>query len=172
MNYLKYFLSFSLLSLSLTSFAEIPTVSHVELSRYLGHWHEIARFPHSFQKDCAKSEAQYTLLPSGKIEVINSCASLSEPGKELRVRGLAKVVDKKTNAKLKVSFGPWLGWPFAGDYWILDLDENYQYALVGTPDLDYLWILARTPELAAENIEHLIKRAQVLGFDTGRLIFP
>ncbi|MDD2337834.1 MAG: lipocalin family protein [Geobacteraceae bacterium] len=139
------------------------TVPRVDLSRYMGSWYEIARYPNNFQKECRASTASYTLKEDGRVAVVNRCRSKAGT-KE--ARATAKVVDHTTNAKLKVSFF----WPFYGDYWILDLGEDYDYAVVGTPDRKYLWILSRTPEMEATLYDNLLVKIQALGFDPAHLL--
>ena len=146
----------------------LQVVSKVDLNRYLGTWYEIARFPHRFQEGCVQSWAMYTLLEDGKIGVLNQCRKGSLDGEISSAKGKAWVVDKETNAKLKVSFF----WPFAGDYWIIDLGENYDYAVVGHPSRTYLWILSRTSEMDEALYTRLLERLQKQGYDTSRLIKP
>lgn len=143
----------------------LPVVPKVDLNRYTGKWHEIARLPMYFQRNCASDvTAQYTLKPDGKIEVLNQCRE--KDGSLKTARGTAKVVDKATQAKLKVSFF----WPFSGNYWILDLSPDYEYAMVGEPGRKYLWILSRKTVMEPATYEKLINKAKSLGFDTSRLI--
>jgi apolipoprotein D and lipocalin family protein len=139
------------------------TVPKVDLSRYMGTWYEIARYPNNFQKECRGSTATYTLREDGRVAVVNRCRSNSG---DKEARATAKVVDHTTNAKLKVSFF----WPFYGDYWILNLGDDYDYAVVGTPDRKYLWILSRTPEMEATLYETLLTKIQAQGFEPGRLL--
>ena len=144
----------------------LTTAPHVDLNRYLGEWYEIARYPNRFQKDCPASKATYSLRPDGRIEVINECCS-SDYRKVLRsVRGTAKVVDRESNAKLKVTFF----WPFSGAYWIIDLGEDYQYAVVGHPDRKYLWILGREENMNEELYQEIITRLASQGYDPAKLI--
>ncbi len=126
---------------------EPVTVQHVDLQRYLGTWYEIAKIPNFFQKNCARNTtATYRLEKNGEIEVINRC--VGNDGKVNVAKGIAKVVDPESNAKLKVSFVSILGIHlFWGNYWILGLDKNYKYAVVGEPSRKYGWILSRTPAL-------------------------
>jgi len=108
--------------------ASLQTVPNVDLTRYVGRWYEIARYPAWFEKDCASDvTATYTALSGGKIEVLNECRQAD--GQVKRSKGTARVVDKRTNAKLKVTFF----WPFSGNYWIIDLAPDYSYAVVGEP---------------------------------------
>jgi apolipoprotein D and lipocalin family protein len=144
---------------------ELEVVPAVDLSRYVGEWYEIARLPNRFQKKCADSvTANYSLRPDGSIKVVNRCRKAS--GEFTTTTGKAKIVDKKTNAKLKVTFF----WPFSGKYWILDLGPNYEYAVVGEPGRDYLWILSRTPQLDEGLYQQLLAKMQARGFDTTRML--
>jgi len=123
------------------------TVKYVDIKKYAGLWYEIAKIPNRFQKQCVKgTTALYELKENGEIRVINSCY---DKDNELdKTEGVARIVDNKSNAKLEVSFFSILGWrPIWGDYWIIGLDENYQWAIVGTPSRKYGWILSRTSKL-------------------------
>ena len=145
----------------------IPTVAHVDLNRYQGTWYEIARLPLYWENKCdSRVTATYTLRPNGKMTVLNQCRK--KDGTETASTGSAEVVSKDgSNSKLKVTFF----WPFSGDYWILDLDPDYKWALVGTPNLKNLWILSRNPQLDKPILDKLIDQAHHLGFDTSKLIF-
>ena len=123
------------------------TVASVDLNRYLGTWYEIASIPNRFQRHCrGNTTAEYRRDQAGRLEVINSC--LADDGKVDAAEGIARVVDGSGNAKLEVSFVSILGWRlFWGDYWILDLAPDYSYAVVGTPDRRYGWLLSRTPTI-------------------------
>ena len=144
---------------------DLEVVQSVDLTRYVGRWYEIARLPNSFQKKCADTvSANYTMAADGKIEVVNQCRKAS--GEYATARGEAKIVDKKTNAKLKVTFF----WPFYGDYWILDLGPNYEYAVVGDPDRKYLWILSRSPRMDEALLEQLLQKMAAKGFNTEMMI--
>lgn len=144
----------------------LEIVRYVDLNRYTGTWYEIARFPHRFQEGCVATTATYTLRDDGKIDVLNQCREGSPGGKLKSAKGTAWVVDKKTNAKLKVSFF----WPFSGHYWIIGLGEHYEYAVVGHPDRTYLWILSRTPEMDEEVYSGILSRLAAQGYDTAKLI--
>ena len=144
----------------------LQTVAHVDLSRYLGTWYEIANFPQSFQRGCTATTATYTLRADGDIDVLNRCRKGSVDGEEKSALGRARVVDRATNAKLEVSFFR----PFWGDYWIIDLSDDYSYAVVGHPGRDYLWILARTPTMAEATYQSLVTRLQAQGYETSRLV--
>jgi apolipoprotein D and lipocalin family protein len=125
----------------------VVPVPSVELNRYVGGWYEIARIPNRFQRQCARHTiAQYSLRPDGRLSVLNQCIRRS--GIVDQATGVAKVVDPVSRAKLKVSFVSVLGWrPFWGDYWVIGLDEAYRWAVVGSPDRRYGWVLARSPQL-------------------------
>lgn len=144
---------------------EPEVVSHVDLSRYVGKWYDIGHLPFRYQRNCYGTTATYAARLDGKISVVNQCRKGSLEGKENRADGIAKVVDPVTNAKLKVSF---FG-PFYGDYWILELDPEYRWAVVGTPNYKYLWILSRTPALPEGVFAPLVKRFGDKGFDVTRL---
>jgi apolipoprotein D and lipocalin family protein len=149
-----------------------PTVARLELARYQGTWYEIARLPMWFQRDCLRSQATYGILESGDVSVLNECDTASG-GKE-SIRGRARSVDAKTNARLEVRFDNWFAAFIPsqpqGNYWVLYLDEAYQTVIVGTPDRDNLWIMARTPELDEARYTKLVAIARGLGFDTEKLI--
>jgi apolipoprotein D and lipocalin family protein len=142
---------------------DLPTVEHVILERYAGLWYEIARLPNRFQKQCASNTAaEYTLTDKG-MRVVNSC--MRADGQTESIKGRARVVPGSGNAKLRVGF---FG-PFFAPYWILALDRDYEWVLVGTPDRKYLWILARTPQLPQAVYQHIVERAAELGFATEKL---
>jgi apolipoprotein D and lipocalin family protein len=141
----------------------LEVVPHVELEKYLGKWYEIAHLPAKFQEGCNETTATYTLLKDGSISVLNQC---TKHGKMKQAKGKAKVVDKNSNAKLKVTFF----WPFYGDYWIIKLGNDYDYSVVGTPNRKYLWILSRTPQMDEKLYSQLVEYAKSKGFDVNKLI--
>lgn len=146
----------------------VQSVNTLDLKQYSGTWYEIASFPSFFQRrDCIGTSATYTLNTDGSIKVWNQCYYPQATGglKLDRIEGRATVANSPDNSQLKVSF---FG-PFAGDYWVIDLDDNYQYALVGTPGRNYLWILSRDPQMDPGTYAELIAKAQQQGFDTSRL---
>jgi len=149
----------------------VHTVDAVDLDRYAGDWFEVARFPNRFQRQCASDvRASYARRRDGRIDVINSCRA--DDGSAVEAQGVARVADDRTFAKLKVRFAPaalsFL--PFVwGDYWILGLASDYAWATVGSPDRNYLWILARTPVLDAERFASALAAARDNGFDVERL---
>ncbi len=168
MRFLSLLLFFSACATT-TSQLNLPplqTVPKVELSRYLGTWYELASFPQSFSRGCTGSTANYSLLPDGDIQVINSCRLESLEGKEKVATGRARVVDKETNARLEVSFFR----PFWGAYWIIQLDPEYRYAVVGHPSRDYLWILSRTPTVDDALYETIVEKLKAEGYPLDRLV--
>lgn len=145
---------------------DLPVVPKVDLARYAGVWHEIARYPHRFQQDCYASQATYTPRSDGRIDVLNECRQGAPDGPRRTAEGVAAVADPTTNAKLRVSFF----WPFYGDYWVIDLGPEYEYAVVGHPSRKYLWILSRTPTLPPATYEAILARLRAVGYDTDKLI--
>jgi apolipoprotein D and lipocalin family protein len=144
----------------------LQVVPSVDLKRYVGTWYEIARFSHRFQEGCVESQATYTLRQDGKIGVLNQCTKGTPGGEISSVQGSAWVVDTKTNAKLKVTFF----WPFTGAYWIIDLGENYEYAVVGHPSRSYLWVLSRTPEMEEALYQRILEKLRSqLYYDVSKL---
>ena len=160
-NYLVTIVGFSivfLISCASPQNKDLPpltTVEQVDINRYVGLWYEIAKIPNSFQDHCAYgTTAEYKIQDDGSIKVINKC--YDENGEPDIADGVANIVDKKSNAKLEVSFVSFLGIrPFWGDYWIIGLDENYQWVVVGTPSRKYGWILSRTPSLQEETMQKI-----------------
>lgn len=142
----------------------LKVVSAVDLNRYVGVWYEIAHLPFKYQKGCSATTATYTLRADGRIDVLNRCL---KEGKESKAKGVAWIADSATNARLKVRFF----WPFSGDYWIVDLGSNYEYAVVGVPSRKYLWILSRTPQMDQNLLREIKDRASRQGFDVSRLIY-
>jgi len=154
---------------------ELPTAKNVDLTGYVGTWHEIARLPMWAQRQCIKSTAEYWLLESGDVGVRNSCITAYEDRKT--ATGVATVVDPVHHAKLNVVFDHWAAKVMSvftssdrGNYWILRVDPEYRFAVVGTPDRDYLWILARNSRLDESTYQELVRFSQSLGFSTDDLI--
>ena len=144
----------------------LDVVAEIDLDRYVGRWHEIASFPQRFQEGCVATTANYTRRDDGRIRVENECRDGSFDGDLRRVEGVAWVADPSgSQAKLKVQFF----WPFRGDYWVIELDPEYRYAVVGHPSRDYLWILARTRTLDPALYEMLLARIESHGYDLERL---
>jgi apolipoprotein D and lipocalin family protein len=146
--------------------AELTVVPSVDLTKYVGKWHEIARLPMWFQRNCASdTTATYTLRPDGRIDVLNQCRKAD--GSMISAKGTARVADPNgPNTKLKVSFF----WPFSGDYWIVDLDPQYRWAVVGEPGRKNLWILAREPRMDDALYREIVERAARKGFPVEKLI--
>lgn len=169
MKPLVYVLGFLLILLGSmgTAMGEAPlsVVSFVDLERYLGKWYEIASYPAWFQKGCTGSTADYSLLDNGKIQVVNRCYKDSLEGPLKESKGKAEVVDTTTNAKLKV----WFFWPFKGNYWIIDLSPDYQWAVVGEPSRKYLWILSRTPLMDDTVYQGILERLPGKGYGPDKL---
>ncbi len=145
----------------------LETVSYVDLTRYTGGWYEIARIPQWYEAGCVGSQACYSLIDEETVRVVNTCRQDTLDGDLRSIEGTATVVDEQTNAQLLVDFGLFR----KGDYYIIALDDQYQYAMVGTPDRNSLWILSREPVLAEEVYNDLVAIAEEKGFDTSRLEF-
>lgn len=144
----------------------LRTVDHVDLRRYAGTWYEIARFPKRYERRCTGSTATYTLREDGEVGVRNQCRVGSLDGPEKAVEGRARVVDPATGAKLEVRFF----WPFWSAYWILDLGPEYEYAVVGHPNRESLWILSREPTMPESLYQAIVGRLEERGFETRRLV--
>lgn len=143
----------------------VEPVDNFQLQRYLGRWYEIARLDHSFERGLDRVNAQYALRNDGGISVINSGRSI-QTGALQQAEGRAYFVESPDLGHLKVSF---FG-PFYGSYVIFELDSDYQYAFVAGNSTDYLWLLARTPQVSQELLNQFITSASQLGFDTDKLI--
>ncbi len=153
----------NVIGVDILTFDALEVVPKVELNKYLGKWYEIAHLPAKFQEGCEQTTATYSLLDNGSIAVLNEC---KKDGKYKKAKGSAKVVDKITQAKLKVTFF----WPFYGDYWIIKLGNDYEYSVVGTPNRKYLWILSRTSKMDEQLISQLLDFVKSKGFDITNLI--
>lgn len=152
----------------------LDVVPAVDLSRYAGTWYEIARYPNRFQNDCAGDvTATYRPLADGEIEVVNRCRRAD--GTPMEAAGRARRQDADGPAtRLEVRFAPaFLSFlPMVwGDYWIIQLPDDYSYSVIGGPDREYLWILARTPTLAADSLAVITARLREQGYDPVRLQF-
>ncbi len=146
---------------------KVPTVvSTVDLNRYMGKWYEIARLPNYFERKLKCTSATYSKRDDGKITVLNECNYISDPAKTTSSKGVAWIPDKKSPAKLKVQFF----WPFSGDYWIMYLDNDYRYVLVGDPDNKYLWILSREKKMDETTYNMLLQKAIDNGYDVKPII--
>ncbi len=167
---MKNWILFSLLIISIKGFSMVETVDHVDLERYMGRWYEIALIPNWFEKKCVSgATADYSLMKNGMVRVVNRCMTsngLSE------VVGVAWVVDKESQSKLKVSFFPlarYFKW-FGGDYYILFVDKNYTFAVVGSPSLKYLWLLARETTVSSSAYQTFLAVAKKNGYDIEKII--
>ncbi|XP_055822878.1 temperature-induced lipocalin-1-like [Solanum dulcamara] len=150
---------------------EMEVFKNLDVEKYMGRWYEIASFPSRNQpKDGVNTRATYTLNPDGTIHVLNETWSGEKRGS---IEGTAYKVDPKSNeAKLKVKFyvPPFLPIiPVTGDYWVLYIDDDYQYALIGQPSKKYLWILCRKPHLDEEIYNQLVEKAKEVGYDVSKL---
>jgi apolipoprotein D and lipocalin family protein len=165
MRYVNYFSLITFLSIMLFNSCknqDLDTVSSVDLEKYAGKWFDIASFPQRFQKGCENTTATYTLTDKGYVIVENRCKKQEEI---TYIKGKAFVQKNSGNAKLKVQFF----WPFRGKYWIIELDKNYQYAVVGHPNRKYLWILSREPKMNNVLYEELLKKIESKGFDINKI---
>ena len=144
-------------------YAPLNTVERVELNKYLGTWYEIARYPNSFEEGCSDVTANYTLKENGEIKVTNTCV---KDGKSNDAIGVAYATNEE-NTKLKVSFFR----PFYGDYWVIMLSDDYNYAVVGNPSREYLWILSRTSQLPKDVIDVIVQKLPEFGYSEDKLIW-
>jgi apolipoprotein D and lipocalin family protein len=151
--------------------AALQAVPSVDVPRYMGTWHEIAKYPNWFQRKCASStQATYSLQADSRVQVLNRCKT--DKGEWTEALGAARQIGEPTSAKLKVRFAPeWLSFiPLVwGDYWIIDLDPQYQWVVVSEPQREYLWILSRTPQMPAATYQALLSKLEVLGFDLKKI---
>ncbi len=144
---------------------ELQTVPHVDVKKYSGKWYEIASFPLIFQRGCHCTTAEYTMTDKGYLIVENRCNRDSIHGKQSYIKGKAFVEENSGNAKLKVQFF----FPFKAKYWIIDLADDYSYAVVSNPNRKYLWILSRTPKMSDAVYEQILSRLKDKGFDLSKL---
>ena len=149
----------------------LGTVPALDVPRYMGTWYEIAKLPNWFQRNCVGStRAQYSLQPDGRVQVANSCRLAS--GEFEDAIGTARQVGAANSPKLKVRFAPaWLSFLPAvwGDYWVVELDDNYQWAAVSEPGRQYLWILSRTPRMDPAIYADVLVRLTRKGLDVQKL---
>ena len=152
-------------SLMAADLPPVQSVPQVDLARYVGTWHEVARFPMYFQNQCVGDvTANYSQMDNGKIKVLNRCRT--QDGDFTEAEGSAGVVDNTNNSQLKVSFF----WPFRSDYWIIGLDPEYRWAVVGNPDRKYLWILSRSKTMTPSDLAAAKASAIAQGFDLTKLM--
>jgi apolipoprotein D and lipocalin family protein len=162
-----YFILLTIMIFNPANSQKVPSVvSTVDLKRYQGIWYEIARLPNFFEKKLKCTSATYSLRDDGKITVINAGYYITDPQKSTSSKGVAWIPDKKSPGKLKVQFF----WPFSGDYWIMYLDEDYKYVLVGDPANKYLWILAREKKMDDTTYKMLLQKAIDNGYDVTPII--
>ena len=151
---------------------ELTTVAALDVPRYMGKWQELARFPTWFQEKCiAESSAEYSLNQDGTVRVINRCRLAN--GSINEAEGLARQIGGATSPKLKVRFAPaWLSFipGVWGDYWVIDIDPDYQWVAVGEPKREYLWILTRNQPFSQSTYAALVSRLAEKGFDTKKLV--
>ncbi len=141
-------------------------VARVDLSRMQGKWFEIAKLPRPSQAGCTGTTAEYTLKSATELLVVNECHEGSLQGAVKRVAARAVANDAAVPAKLSLDFG------FAyGDYWIVELGDDYEYAVVGHPTRDYLWILSREKTLPQSTLDAVLERAKAKGFPVGILTY-
>jgi len=170
MQYFRLLLILSLLFVfsctkSNSQMIDKTTVKELDLNRYLGTWYEIARFPHSFEKNLVGVTATYNLREDGKIKVLNEGYKNALNGERSKAVGKAKIPNKLEPGKLKVSFF----WIFYADYYVLELDENYQYVMIGSSSDKYFWILSRTPQMEPAVYEMLLEKARKRGYNLDKL---
>ena len=167
----KTWLAFGLISATFLSCSPpvplppLETVDFVDVERYMGTWYEIASIPTFFNENCTATTAEYTLREDGTVGVVNECRLRDPTGRVNRIEGVARVVDPETNAELVVSFFCF----DEGDYWIIDLDEDYQWAVVGDPDRATLFILSRTRTLEDDTYQGILSRLPAKCYDPERL---
>lgn len=149
---------------TLAQAADDKLARSIDLTRYAGTWHEIARLPNFFQRKCARDVTATYIRDGDYVRVLNHC--VKKDGETITAEGRARVTDAPTNRRLKVGFVEIFGWwPFEGDYWILDIDADYRWVIVGGPEQKYGWILARTPTLDAATRAHIDKQLVAFGYD-------
>ncbi len=161
----KFILLLTIIAMTAANSQIVQTVAKVDLNKYAGKWYEIASYPQRFQKGCTCTTAEYTTTDKGYIQVENRCNKDSVNGKESYIKGKAFVEKNSGNAKLKVQFF----WPFRAKYWIIDLADDYSYAVVSHPNKKYLWILSRTPKMDDNTYKEITNRLLKKGFDLNRI---
>ena len=164
-------LAFSTTTFSQTADTPVKTIASLDVPRYMGTWYEIAKFPNWFQKKCvSNTQAVYSIRPDGNLKVLNSCKTAD--GEISQAEGTARQEGSKDSPKLEVRFAPeWLSFlPMVwGEYWVIDLDAQYQVAAVSDSKREYLWVLSRTPQLDKKTYDELLLRLRGQQFDTRKL---
>jgi apolipoprotein D and lipocalin family protein len=145
------------------------TAAFVDLERYAGKWYEIARFPVFFENGLTGVTAEYALQVDGTVRVTNRGMQGALDGPESKIQGVAKVVDTETNSRLSVRFDPFPVCLFSADYWIIEVGQEYEYAVVSNPMRNILWILSRTPQMDQTLYDDVVGRLGAEGFDTAKL---
>lgn len=147
------------------------TVEHVDVDRFMGNWFEIARFETPLQSECGAAKITYKRENKSEIEILHACHE-KESGKTTHARGIAEIDNTKTNAKWKVSYMPlFKEWHlFSGSLWIVGLDPDYQYAILGHPTHKHLWIISRKAEISPEKYAELVDLARLQGYRTKELV--
>lgn len=150
-----------------TTMIDKSVVKELDLERYLGTWYEIARYNHSFERGLVGVTANYSIRKDGKIKVLNSGYKKSLDGKFKQATGKAFIPNPETEpSKLKVSFF----WNFYGDYYVMELDDDYQWAIIGSSSDNFLWILSRSPIIELRLYKELLDKIEARGYDTSKLI--
>jgi apolipoprotein D and lipocalin family protein len=145
------------------------TVSYVDVQKYMGKWYEIAKYPFIFECGLVGVTAEYSLNDDGTVKVVNKGFKKTLNGDVSSAEAKATVADTTTNAKLNVQFGP-IPMNFLGpNYWIIDLGENYEYAVVSDRLRLTLWILCRTPQMDEAVYNEIVARLEGQGYDKSRL---
>lgn len=160
------FLVFSFICNAQKTMYNTSVVPELDLERYLGTWFEIARYDHSFERGLVGVTAHYSMRKDGKIKVLNSGYKGGLDGKRSEAVGKAKIPDPSDPAKLKVAFFLF----FYGDYYVMELDDDYQWAVIGSSSPNYLWILSRKAIMPQEVYSDLLERLEKRGYDTTKLI--
>lgn len=149
----------------------LTPVASIDVPRYMGTWYEVAKFPNRFQKQCVRNtQASYSLQADGTVRVVNRCTQ--SDGVSKQAAGAARQIGPATSPKLEVRFAPaWLSFlPWVwGNYWVIDLDANYQWVAVSEPKREFLWVLSRTLQMEPAVYQALLVRLAANGFDIGKL---
>lgn len=165
------FFSLCIFALLAQSFQKLVPVSNVDLKQYSGLWYEIARLPNAYETNCARNTAEYTLKQDGFLGILNRCTKAN--GHTRESKGIARVNNSPGNSILSTNFVPhWLRWTRLGweDYWIIDLDQNYQFAVVSEPNQDYLWIFSRKESIDKTTYDMIIAKLRAQHFNLSHLI--